>query len=165
MLAITLGALWAWREGEWKACLTKLGGFLLVLSSVGSFASMTGWISPEWTLYGEGGVLLSLVIIFGFGGIRGAMELHNVVNVLSYLRLMGLGIASAALAFAANKLGGMAGNVFLAIIIGGIFHTINLIFGLFSPTIQSLRLHYVEFFENFFAPGGRPYTPFQTRHE
>lgn len=165
MLAITLGALWAWREGEWKACLTKLGGFLLVLSSVGSLASMTGWISPEWTLYGEGGVLLSLVIIFGFGGIRGAMELHNVVNVLSYLRLMGLGIASAALAFAANKLGGMAGNVFLAIIIGGIFHTINLIFGLFSPTIQSLRLHYVEFFENFFAPGGRPYTPFQTRHE
>jgi V/A-type H+-transporting ATPase subunit I len=116
-------------------------------------------------MYGSVGLLLSLAIIFGFGGIRGAMELHNIVNVLSYLRLMGLGIASAAFAFAANQLGGLVNNVLLAIVIGGTLHMINLMFGLIAPTIQSLRLHYVEFFENCFAPGGRPYKPFHVTHE
>lgn len=92
------------------------------------------------------------------------MELHNLVNVLSYLRLMGIGVASAALAFAANKLGGMAGNVFVGIVIAATLHGINIVFGVLSPTIQALRLHYVEFFENFFAPGGRPYKPFRHLH-
>ena len=89
------------------------------------------------------------------------MEIHNLVNILSYLRLMGIGVASVALAFAANKLGSLAGNVVLGILIGSILHALNLIFGIFSPTIQSLRLHYVEFFENFFQGGGLEYKPFK----
>jgi V/A-type H+-transporting ATPase subunit I len=32
--------------------------------------------------------------------------------------------------------------------------------GLFSPTVQALRLHYVEFFDKFFEGGGKPYEPF-----
>jgi V/A-type H+-transporting ATPase subunit I len=68
-----------------------------------------------------------------------------------------------ALAFAANTLGGMVGNVLLAVAIAGTLHAINFIFGVLSPTVQSLRLHYVEFYENFFAPGGQPYNPFRHR--
>jgi len=113
-----------------------------------------------WITYAALGFLLALPVILVFGGARGTLELHNLVNVLSYIRLMGIGVASAALAFAANKLGGMVGNVLLALVVGGTLHAINLVFGLLSPTIQSLRLHYVEFFENFFAPGGKPYKPF-----
>jgi V/A-type H+-transporting ATPase subunit I len=160
-LGMILGVLWAWRQGEWHECLTKLGGLLLVLSFVCLIAGLVGLLPRDWVRGGAAGLLGSLVVIFIFGGGRGAMELHNLVNVLSYLRLMGIGVASAALAFAANKLGGMAGNVLLAVVIGGTLHAINLVFGLLSPTIQSLRLHYVEFFENFFAPGGKPYRPFK----
>jgi V/A-type H+-transporting ATPase subunit I len=110
-----------------------------------------------------GGILAmaTLLLLFILGGARAAMELHNVVNILSYLRLMGIGVASAALAFAANTLGGLVGNVVLGVMIGLLFHFINLMFGIFSSTIQSLRLHYVEFFENFFQPGGREYRPFK----
>lgn len=160
-LGITLGALWAWRQGEWRECVSKLGGLLLVLAFVCLVAGLAGLVARQWVARGLIGVGLALPLIFIFGGARGAMELHNVVNVLSYLRLMGVGVASAALAFAANKLGGMVGNVFLAIVVGGTLHAINLAFGILSPTIQSLRLHYVEFFENFFAAGGRPYRPFK----
>ena len=160
-LGILLGAFWAWRQGDWHACFAKLGGLLLVLSFVALIGSLSGLFPPLWVKVASAGLFGSLVMTFVFGGARGAMELHNVVNVLSYLRLMGIGVASAALAFAANKLGGMAGNVLLAIVIGGTLHAINLVFGLLSPTIQSLRLHYVEFFENFFAPGGKPYKPFK----
>jgi V/A-type H+-transporting ATPase subunit I len=41
-----------------------------------------------------------------------------------------------------------------------LFHGVNLALGLFSPTIQALRLHYVEFFDKFYQVGGRPYEPF-----
>jgi V/A-type H+-transporting ATPase subunit I len=160
-LGITLGAIWAWRQGEWRECLAKLGGLLLVAGFVCLIAGLAGLLPRTWVTRGLAGLCLSLPIIFGFGGARGAMELHNLVNVLSYLRLMGIGVASAALAFAANKLGGMVGNLFLAVAIGGTLHAVNLVFGMLSPAIQSLRLHYVEFFENFFAPGGRPYKPFR----
>lgn len=160
-LGITLGALWAWRQGEWRTCLSKLGGLLLVLAFVCLVAGLAGLVARQWVARGLIGVGLALLLVFAFGGGRGAMELHNIVNVLSYLRLMGIGVASAALAFAANKLGGMVGNVLLAIVVGGTLHAINLAFGILSPTIQSLRLHYVEFFENFFAAGGRPYRPFK----
>lgn len=160
-LGIALGALWAWRQREWKECLAKVGGLMLVLSFVCVIASLAGLLPHDWVTRGVMGLLLSLAIIFASAGARGAMELHNLVNVLSYLRLMGIGVASAALAFAANKLGGMVGNLLLAIVIGGTLHAINFAFALLSPTIQSLRLHYVEFFENFYAPGGRPYKPFK----
>lgn len=160
-LGILLGAFWAWRQGDRQECVVKLSGLLLVLSFVALIGGLSGLFPSAWTKAAPAGLIGSLALILAFGGARGAMELHNVVNVLSYLRLMGIGVASAALAFAANKLGGLAGNVLLAIVIGGTLHTINLLFGLLSPSIQSLRLHYVEFFENFFAPGGKPYQPFK----
>jgi V/A-type H+-transporting ATPase subunit I len=160
-LGIVLGAVWAWRQEERHELLAKLGGLLLVFAFVGLIASLAGLLPRHWVPYGLAALMASLAVIFGFGGARGAMEIHNLVNVLSYLRIMGIGVASAALAFAANKLGGMVGNLLLAVAIGGTLHVVNLVFGTLSPAIQSLRLHYVEFFENFFAPGGRPYKPFR----
>jgi V/A-type H+-transporting ATPase subunit I len=160
VLGIALGAWSAWDHEDRRECLAKCGGLTLVISFLALIASVAGLLPREWTSGEVVGLLGSLAIVFLMGGSRGPMELHNLVNVLSYLRLMGIGVASAALAFAANKLGGMASNAFLAIAIAGTLHGLNLIFGILSPTIQSLRLHYVEFFENFFVPGGRSYRPF-----
>ncbi|GIW54585.1 MAG: ATP synthase subunit I [Nitrospiraceae bacterium] len=160
-LGILLGAFGAWRQGDRHECLAKLGGFGLVVSFVVVIGGLSGLFPRLWVKAASAGLAASLAMTLVFGGARGALEVHNLVNVLSYLRLMGIGVASAALAFAANKLGGLVGNILLAIMIGVTLHAINLVFGLLSPTIQSLRLHYVEFFENFFAPGGRPYSPFK----
>ena len=48
----------------------------------------------------------------------------------------------------------------LGLIIAALFHALNLVLGTFSPTIQALRLHYVEFFDKFYEPGGEPFVPF-----
>jgi V/A-type H+-transporting ATPase subunit I len=40
-------------------------------------------------------------------------------------------------------------------------HVLNLAMSLFSPTIQALRLHYVEFFSKFYESGSVPYHPFR----
>jgi len=38
---------------------------------------------------------------------------------------------------------------------------LNLALGIFSPSIQSLRLHFVEFFSKFYEGGGKVYNPFK----
>jgi V/A-type H+/Na+-transporting ATPase subunit I len=91
--------------------------------------------------------------------------LSTVGNVLSYARIMAIGMASAVLAMLANRFGGTIGNVVLAALVVILFHTLNLVLGIVDPTIQGLRLHYVEFFSKFYATGGRIYSPFRLKGE
>ena len=70
-----------------------------------------------------------------------------------------IGIASVYLARVANELGAL-GPIWLGVIIAGLFHSLNLVLGVFSPTIQALRLHYVEFFGKFYQGDGTPFRPF-----
>lgn len=91
------------------------------------------------------------------------MELLSFVgNMLSYARIMAIGVASAYLAFVANMLGGLMGNVVIGAIVAILFHMINMMLA-FSPTIQSARLHYVEFFSKFYEAGNRTYRPFMKK--
>ena len=87
--------------------------------------------------------------------------LGTVGNILSYARIMAVGMASAVLALLANQFGSMIDNVVLAIIVVVLVHALNLVLGVVDPTIQGLRLHYVEFFSKFYLSGGRVYSPFK----
>jgi len=82
-------------------------------------------------------------------------------NILSYARIMALGTASVMLALVANRLAGSAGSLVVGVVFGLLFHLINFGLALFSPTIQGLRLLYVEFFGQFYSPGGVQYRPFR----
>ncbi len=82
-------------------------------------------------------------------------------NILSYARIMAVGMASAVLALLANQFGSMIDNVVLAVIVVVLVHALNLALGIVDPTIQGLRLHYVEFFSKFYLSGGRIYSPFK----
>ena len=166
-LSIGLGIATAVRAGRRSDVLSKLGGLCILLGAVALIAGAFRVI-PAWTRWPAAGAAgLGVLLLAASREAKAFMELHNLVNVLSYLRLMGIGVASAALALAANLLGAMSGHVLAAVAIGALVHGLNLVFAVVSPSIQALRLHYVEFFENFFQSGGREYRPFRRveRHQ
>jgi len=72
---------------------------------------------------------------------------------------MAIGLASVVLALLANLFGGLVGNIVLAAIIVILVHAMNLLLGIVDPTIQGLRLHYVEFFSKFYQSGGKRFAP------
>lgn len=111
------------------------------------------------------GVALLIYSLGKLGVLLGPLELLSLVsNVLSYLRIAAIGLSSVYLAQVANELAGLAGNLLVGLIIASLLHALNLVLGTFSPTIQSLRLHYVEFFGKFYRGGGQPFRPFQRLH-
>jgi V/A-type H+-transporting ATPase subunit I len=113
-------------------------------------------------------VIIGIVLLgasLGYLGIvMGPIEFIGLIgNVLSYLRIAAIGLASVYLAKVANDVAGIVGNVVVGTIIAILIHALNLVLGMFSPTIHSLRLHYVEFFRKFYESGGKQYEPVRSR--
>ena len=105
-------------------------------------------------------LLVAFPILILVEGIVAPIELFAAIgNILSYARIMALGIASVMLAVVANRLAGALGSAVIGAVFALLFHLVNFALGLFSPTIHALRLHYVEFFGKFYSPGGTEYRP------
>jgi len=85
-------------------------------------------------------------------------------DLLSYSRLLALGLATGVVAQVINTLGGLAGGgivgaiaLIFAFVIG---HTFNLSINALGSFVHSSRLQYVEFFGKFFEGGGTAFNPF-----
>jgi V/A-type H+-transporting ATPase subunit I len=104
-------------------------------------------------------VLFPLLVVVE--GILGPTELLSTLgHILSYARVMAVGTASVMMAVAANRMIGAAGSVVVGSLFALLFHLVNFVLGVFSPTVHALRLHFVEFFGTFYSPGGVRYEPF-----
>ena len=142
--------------------LIGLVGLFLMIGGVTKFLP-TGFMTPAIA-----GVIIGIVLMgasLGWLGIlMGPIEFIGLIgNILSYLRIAAIGLASVYLAKVANDVAGMAGNFIVGLIIALLIHSLNLVLGAFSPTIHSLRLHYVEFFRKFYEGGGRSYEPYRSQ--
>jgi len=109
------------------------------------------------------GIALTIVgcilLLMGEGPMA-LMEIFSVIsNGLSYLRLVAVGLADAALASLVNTL---SGSMFLpvGILLWVVGHLSIVLLGLLGSGINALRLHYVEFLPKFFEGGGTDYAPF-----
>jgi len=107
-------------------------------------------------------VLVAFPILIIAEGVLAPIELVSTLgNVLSYARIMAVGTASVMMAIVANRMVGAFGSVVVGVVFALLFHLINFVLAVFTPTIHMLRLHYVEFFGKFYSPGGSQYRPFR----
>lgn len=145
-----------------KKHLAEKVGMLMALSAIIIVAALAIEIIPAWTMYPTValGILALCLLIYGAGAM-GPMEIMSSIgNILSYARLMAIGMASVILALVANRLGGEIGIAIIGITIAILLHALNIALAMFSPSIHSIRLHLVEFFSKFYHGKGVVYKPF-----
>ena len=167
-LGLALG-LWNALKHRNKKNILERGGMLIGLCGLLALVGKIIKILPA-TMSTVGYILLGVgVILLGVsygktGVILGPIEFVGLIgNILSYLRIAALGLASVFLAKVANDMVGMIGNLVVGILVAGLIHSLNIVMGAFSPTIQSLRLQYVEFFRKFYEGGNNAFNPFKKR--
>jgi len=159
-----LGFISAMRKKIKKEILAHLFQMLTMLSILILVASLFG-IFPRLLTRPLIMIILILTPLLLFtGGLLAPLELiKGIGNIISYARIMAIGLTSVLLAFVANEIGGMTGDIIMGVVVAGSIHVLNIIIGVFSPTIHSLRLHYVEFFSKFMDIGGRGFEPLKRR--
>ena len=105
----------------------------------------------------------------GIGKITGGLSnVYGITSwisdILSYARLLALGLATGVIASVVNLLGAMVGTGFKGavalIIIGLIGHVFSMAINVLGAFVHSSRLQFVEFFGKFYEDGGEPFKPF-----
>lgn len=107
-----------------------------------------------------------------FGKITsGIMSLYDVTgyfsDVLSYSRILALGLATGVIASVVNTIGTLTGGgiigaiLFIVIFAGG--HALNMAINALGAYVHSARLQYVEFFGKYYESGGRKFEPLKAK--
>ena len=165
-LLITRGHIWSavFDVGLWYVIMLGVGFIFLGgdFSSVGTYIVVFGAIGLILTQGREKKSLIGKLI-------NGVASLYNVIgylaDILSYSRILALGLSTAVIASVFNTMGCMlGGNVLGALLLIVVFligNVFNLLISTFSSFVHTARLQYVEFFKKFFEGGGKPFQPFQ----
>ena len=149
------------RKETWKA-LT--GNLWFLFAQPGIFFYLVGY-KPIGLIF----IVISLALLL-MG--HKAMAMFQVTgfmgDILSYARLMALGLCTTGIAMTVNVLSGMlyAGSsigVLFAIIVFFVGHLFNFVINAMGSFVHGLRLHYVELFTKFFESGGSEFAPLEMR--
>lgn len=159
-LGLLLGVISTWRHSPRHAVGRGVAALMVVLIIMALLAAVdvlpSALLTPSVIA-----ILVAFPVLVALEGALTALELLSTLgNMLSYARVMALGLASLMMAVVANRMAGAFGSAVVGFLFALLFHLVNFTIGVFSPTVHTLRLHYVEFFGKFYSPGGTPYHPF-----
>ena len=158
-------------KGSWMIILT--GGFFHIYGFLVGEHEVFAATAPGFAvLIGVVCLIIGLAIFekFGWAGglIMGPIETFGLLaNTLSYLRVMGVGVAGVKIAEVSITMGWemmtASGAGVIEILLGAILflfiQAFALALGLLSPSIHAARLHFVEWMGKFYDGSGRVFTP------
>lgn len=180
----------AWNNRMRLYVLSPLGWTLAIIGGITLWLGITGDLPPVWKeTLGPALAIVGTTLIFLFTSTRrissakdillrlvdGLYAFYNLFGVfgdiLSYMRLFALGLASASLAVTFNTMAFQVldsmpgiGILFCALIlIAG--HLLNFCISLMSGVVHGLRLNVIEFFKWSLTEEGYPFKPFKKREE
>lgn len=162
-----------------------VGGGILALLSLDMMGNIAGFTLPAVFLK-IGGIMAAVgaVIILFFAGresknpikrfLKGLYGLYGTTgylsDILSYSRLLALGLATGVIAQVFNQIGSMMGSSVIGIILFCLIfligHLLNIGINALGAYVHTNRLQFVEFFGKFYKGGGREFKPFKinTKH-
>ena len=185
MVGFTIGFLNVLKAHGAAAAFFEKGSWILIL--IGGFFHARLFIVYEGDLFSlnaySATVLVGIVCLiiglavyekFGWAGgiIMGPIETFGLLaNTLSYLRVMGVGVAGVKIAevsitmgwevmmtqFAAGGIGFLWGAIAFLLFLG--IQVFAIALGLLSPSIHAARLHFVEWMGKFHNGSGAPFSP------
>lgn len=183
LFALVLGFVQVWfgtflemitqfKQGERAYAVFVQGGWLLLLPGLVLYGVTK---QAHWgilALAGAAGIVFFSApsrnpLARFFGGLYGLYGISGYLSdILSYSRLLALGLATTVIAMVVNTLCETALGIpwvgwLLAglIFVGG--HLFNLGISFLGGFVHSMRLQFVEFFSKFFKSGGKPFRPFE----
>lgn len=167
-----------YRMGRINDAIVDVGSWIITLISIGIFAGsgMLGWPAILRIISIVGMIVGALLIVYSGGrhekskGAQIGQGLYNLYNItgyigdlVSYSRLMALGLSGGCIAGALNMLITQMSGWFAFIAVPLLFvaaHVFNLALSLLGAYVHTARLQYVEYFSKFYEGGGKPFTPF-----
>jgi len=173
------------RDGMfWDGILDQVS-WLAILNGVVIFAlSKAGVVGQGAAVLGKWMILPGMATVVLFAGRAnknviarlgaGLFSLYGITSylgdVLSYSRLLALGMATSVIALVVNTIASMVSHIpvvgmvaMLLILIGG--HLFNIAINLLSGFIHTMRLQFVEFFSKFLDAGGKEFKPFRKQYQ
>lgn len=184
----TIKLLQGTKNKEWCGALFSEGAWLVIFAGILLLMLGEILIGASATVVGKWMAISGALIYIFLRGLRQEEKLKSIAlgpllllnglkdslgNVLSYSRLMALGIATAVIAMTVNIIAALALEaipligwaiswaIMILILIGG--HIFNLAISTLGAFIHTTRLQFVEFFPYFFVGGGRAFKPFQVK--
>jgi len=157
------------REGKPLDALFDIGSYLVLFSGIACLflARVAGIVL---TAVGVAAILatqgrskkgIAGRIIGGFGGLYALINYAS--DLLSYSRILALGLAAGVIAQVVNILATMKGASFMGfimlILVFCVGHLLNLVINVLGTFVHTSRLQYIEFFGKFYEDGGVPFKP------
>lgn len=157
------------RNGHVWDAIWDIGAYWLLFAGFGLLVLM-----PSVGLWVTVGAAAIIVLTHGrkekkiFSKItKGLLGLYDLINyasdLLSYSRILALGLAAGVIAQVINILGTMGGPTvggFIVLVIAFVIgHLLNLVINVLGTFVHTSRLQYIEFFGKFYEDGGRPFRP------
>lgn len=163
------------KEGKWFDALCDQGFWVITITGICAWLG-GGMIAPVLVDIGMYMAIAGLVGLLLTGGrhskgigkvIGGLSSVYDITSylsdILSYSRILALGLATGVIAQVVNTMGSIfGGGIIGAILLLIIFvfgHTLNIAINALGAYVHTCRLQYVEFFGKFYMDGGEPFEP------